>query len=75
MNAPTKPVGLTRRPTADYRQLLMRGLAPAEAGNVTAVLAGLRVAAQPWRLREINHLLFLRALREGGQFGRDDGER
>jgi hypothetical protein len=73
MNTPTQPAGSTPRPAAAYRQLLMQGLAPEEAGNVTAILAGIPIAAEPWKVREINHLLFLRALREGGRFGYDDG--
>jgi hypothetical protein len=75
MNAATQPVGSAPRPATDYRQLVLRGLAPAEAGNLTAVLAGLRTADQPWQVREINHLLFLRAMRDRGHFRREDGGR
>jgi hypothetical protein len=54
---------------ATYRGLIARGLAPHEAANITAVLAGIPIVAQPWTLREVNHLVFLRTLRERGQWG------
>jgi hypothetical protein len=73
MNTTPQPVGSTPRPAVAYRQLVMQGLAPGEAGNVTAVLAGIPIPPQPWTVREISHLLFLRALREGGRFGPDGG--
>jgi hypothetical protein len=73
VNAPAHPVGTAPHPFAAYRQLLMRGLAPSEAANVTAVMAGIRLADTPWTAREISHLLFLRALRESGRFGPEDG--
>jgi hypothetical protein len=73
MNASAQPLGGTRRPVAAYRQLVMRGLEPSEAANVTAVMSGLRIGDTPWTVREISHLLFLRALREGGRFGAGDG--
>ncbi len=56
-----------------YRDLITRGLAPHEAANITAVLAGIPIVAQPWSLREVNHLVFLRTLRETGHWGRYDG--
>ncbi len=56
-----------------YRGLIARGLAPHEAANITAVLAGIPIVAQPWSLREVNHLVFLWTLRETGHWGRYDG--
>jgi hypothetical protein len=56
-----------------YRSLLLRGLAPDEAANLTAFLSGIPVGAQHWKLLEVNRLLFLRELREAGGFGTDDG--
>jgi len=56
-----------------YRSLLLRGLAPDEAANLTAFLCGIPVGAQRWKLLEVNRLLFLRELREAGRFGVDDG--
>jgi hypothetical protein len=52
----------------------MRGLAPEEAANLTAFLCGIHVESQPWKLDEVNRLLFLRELQAGGQFGFHDGE-
>jgi hypothetical protein len=72
MNASAQTTGTTPRPAAAYRQLMMRGLAPDEAANVTAVMRGLPVRATPWTVREISHLLFLRAMHDSGRFGPDD---
>jgi hypothetical protein len=54
-----------------YRRLILGGLAPAEAANLTAFLCGLPVGASPWRLREVNQLLFLRELHRSGRFATD----
>jgi hypothetical protein len=45
----------------------MAGFSPAEAGNLTAHLSGLRSAVSPWTLREIESLLFVRDLVERGR--------
>ena len=58
---------------ATYRLLLLKGLAPDEAANLTAWLFGIRIGSQRWRLTEVNRLLFLRELSQGGRFGSDDG--
>lgn len=58
---------------ATYRLLVLRGLAPDEASNLTAYLCGIHVGAQPWRLSEVNRLLFLRSLVQDGSFGAADG--
>jgi hypothetical protein len=50
-----------------YHRLRMVGLSPTEAGNLTAHLNGLRIADQGWTLHEIERLLFMRALVEGGR--------
>jgi hypothetical protein len=73
MNTSTQTVGTTPRPAAAYRQLLMQGLAPGEAANITAVMRGIPIGETPWTVREINHLLFLRAMQDAGRFGPDDG--
>jgi hypothetical protein len=52
----------------------MRGLAPDEAANLTAFLAGIHVGDQAWKLKEVNQLLFLRELQRSGRFGEMDGE-
>jgi hypothetical protein len=57
-----------------YRLLLMKGLAPDEAANLTAFLCGIPVADVHWSLRQVNQLLFLRELARKGRFGRSDGE-
>ncbi|HEY7522589.1 MAG TPA: hypothetical protein VH720_02890 [Candidatus Limnocylindrales bacterium] len=54
---------------AAYRSLLLRGLAPEEAANLTAYLCGIQVGDQRWTLREVNRLLFLRELQRNGRFG------
>ncbi len=59
---------------ATYRQLLMKGLAPDEAANLTAFLCGIPVADVHWSLRQVNRLLFLRELARTGRFGSADGE-
>lgn len=53
---------------ATYRGLLLRGLAPNEAANLTAYLSGLHVGEQHWTLSEVNQLLFLRELNRSGRF-------
>jgi hypothetical protein len=58
-----------------YRNLLMKGLAPDEAANLTAFLCGLPVADQNWTLRQVNELLFLRELRRSGRFDQPIGPR
>ena len=57
-----------------YRGLLLRGLTPGEAGNLTAFLSGIAVDhGRPWRLADVDRLLFLRELCRSGQIGTDDG--
>jgi hypothetical protein len=51
-----------------YRNLIIRGLAPDEAANLTAYLAGIGVGGSHWTLREINQLLFLRQMNRTGHF-------
>jgi hypothetical protein len=58
---------------ATYRLLLLRGLGPEEAANLTAYLCGLAVSEARWSLGELNRLLFLRELARSGRWGRDDG--
>jgi hypothetical protein len=51
-----------------YRSLIIRGLAPDEAANLTAWLAGIEVGDAHWTLRQINQLLFLREMQRAGHF-------
>ncbi len=60
------PAELRTRST--YGNLLMRGLAPDEAANLTAYLAGIAVGEAHWTIRQINQLLFLRQMNRIGQF-------
>ncbi len=52
---------------AIFRFLLLRGLSEAEAANLTAFLCGLPIGERPWRLEEVNQLLFLRELHRSGR--------
>ena len=45
------------------------GWSEREAGNLVALLHGLRPATSGWSEREIDHLRFLRALVESGRLG------
>ena len=63
------------RTRATFRMLLLRGLLPAEAANLTAYLCGLPVGDSRWTIHEVNRLLFLRELNRTGRFGLADGDR
>jgi hypothetical protein len=56
-----------------YRELISRGLEANEAANLTAFINGLAVVGQPWKINELNHVLFLRELYRLGRFGSADG--
>lgn len=56
-----------------YRLLLMKGLTPTEAANLTAFICGLSTSDPRWSLNQVNQLLFLRAMRQAGGFGGTDG--
>lgn len=60
------------RTRATYRLLLMRGLDPAAAANLTAYLCGIDTSETSWSIGEINRLLFLRSLARSGHWA--DGE-
>ena len=64
--SPDSTAGLPTRST--YRNLLIRGLAPDEAANLTAYLAGIPIGESSWTLRQINQLLFLRQMHRTGAF-------
>jgi hypothetical protein len=53
--------------------LILRGLAPTEAANLTAFLCGIHVGEATWSIHEVNRLLFLRELNRTGRFGSEDG--
>jgi hypothetical protein len=73
ISTPSTGQVVTPRTRTTYRMLLLRGLAPDEASNLTAYLCGIPVGTQHWQIREINKLLFLRELNDSGRFGPDDG--
>jgi hypothetical protein len=52
---------------ATYRLLALRGLTPAEAGNVTALALGLGPIDGGWTVREIERLRFVRHLVASGR--------
>jgi hypothetical protein len=55
-----------------YRHLLLKGMAPDEAANLTAFIAGIPVGEAHWTLKQINQLLFLRQMRQNGRFDGGD---
>ena len=56
-----------------YRALLIRGLEPAEAANLTAYLAGLPSAGLHWTIPEVEAIVRRRAEQaESGAAGPDD---
>jgi hypothetical protein len=57
------------RTRATYRSLLMKGMAPDEAANLTAYMAGIPIGEAHWTLSQVNQLLFLRQLQRTGRFG------
>ena len=72
--SPTPEVRTPLTTRSTYRHLLMRGMAPEEAANLTAFMAGLPVGEGHWTLKQINELLFLRRMAELGTFGGQDGK-
>ncbi len=64
---PATPSGLPTRTT--YRTLLLKGMAPEEAANLTAYLAGIPIGDSNWTLKQINQLLFLRQMQRTGRYG------
>jgi hypothetical protein len=68
----TQPSLATR---STYRHLLLKGMAPEEAANLTAFMAGIPVGEARWTLKQINQMLFLRQMRQTGRFGDTDGDR
>jgi hypothetical protein len=63
---PTHDQGRPRAATL-VRALIAGGWSCTQAGNLAAFLLGLRPAASGWSTREIDHLLFLRALVDAGR--------
>ena len=59
--------------SSTYRHLVTRGLAPDEAATLTAFMCGIPIGEARWSIRQVNQLLFLKALVETGRFGSSDG--
>jgi hypothetical protein len=62
-------------PRVAYRLLLMKGMSPAEAANLTAYACGLPTEDLNWSLKQVNQMLFLRAMHRAGRFDGIDGDR
>jgi len=58
-----------------YRRLRRMGFDDAEAANLTALRTGFATCAQPWTVREVTHLLFLRESRRVGRRWSDAHDR
>jgi hypothetical protein len=81
--ATTRQPSVTRTPAPDettelvtrstYRMLVSRGLAPDEAATLTAFMCGIPIENVRWSIRQVNQLLFLRAMVQTGRFGPIDG--
>ena len=69
-----EPGGTNRLVTrSTYRNLVTRGLAPDEAATLTAFMCGIPIGEARWSIRQVNQLLFLKALVQAGRFGSSDG--
>lgn len=57
-----------------YRRLRILGFDECQAGNLTAYVSGIAIGQQPWTVRQLTHLLFLRQMNDVGRrwSGRDD---
>ncbi len=60
---------------ATYRHLLLKGMKPDEAANLTAFMAGIPIVEVHWTIHQVNQLLFLRRMQEMGHFGLTDGSK
>ena len=69
--ASDETAGLETRST--YRLLVSRGLTPDEAATLTAFMCGIPIADGRWSIRQVNQLLFLKAMVRTGRFGAADG--
>ena len=70
-SAPDETISLVTRST--YRVLVSRGFAPDEAATLTAFMCGIPIDQVHWSIRQVNQLLFLRAMVQTGRFGPTDG--
>jgi hypothetical protein len=61
--------------TTTYRRLRILGFDECEAGNLTAYISGIAISPQPWTVRELTHLLFVREMNRGGRRWSDADDR
>jgi hypothetical protein len=71
VEAPLGPDVLPRtlRTQASYRLLTATGLTGAEAAGVIGYAVGLRACEEPWTLKQVNKVLFLRELYASDDWG------
>jgi hypothetical protein len=71
VEAPLAPdvIYRTVRTQASYRLLTATGLTGAEAAGVIGYVVGLKACEQPWTLKQVNKVLFLRELYSSGDWG------
>jgi len=77
MNASGVPASVVRPIpiAATYRQLSQMGFHATEAANLAALTFGFEITPQPWTVRELSHLLFLRQLHRDGRTWVDADDR
>ena len=69
ISTPASPESTAEQPIqSTYRKLIMRGLTPDEAANLTAFLSGIAVGDTHWTIRQVHQLLFLRQMARTGHF-------
>ena len=73
ITAPSSVATQVQTTRVTYRTLLLKGMAPDEAANLTAFLAGIHIGEARWTLSQVNQLLFLREMQRTGYFGYADG--
>jgi hypothetical protein len=70
VQAPLAPDLMPRtvRTQASYRMLTAAGLTGAEAAGVIGYVVGLNPCEEPWTLKQVNKMLFLRELYSSGEW-------
>jgi hypothetical protein len=61
--------------SATHRRLQRMGFADPQAANLTALMNGVGISSQPWTVRELAHLLFLRESSRVGRLWSDADDR
>ena len=70
VESPLAPDNMPRavRTQASYRLLTDTGLTGSEAAGVIGYVVGLNPCEQPWTLKQVNKMLFLRVLYSSGEW-------